>query len=550
MLWDHQRAGVDDFFACVDAGYQAIALTSPTGMGKTRTVAEILREYFAGRGDHWGDGPRHALLYTGRRMMLEQLKSDMDAEGFRFSVRAAGDTVTRLGADLTIASIHTDKARSKKWEGHLDLDYGLVVVDEAHLHCRGAEDRRILRHWLGRGAVLLGPTATPDEMGGVYQKLVVAGTVTDGFRCGALVRARHYGPDEPALKEMQARLDEGFSEAASKSAIMRKGVFGRVRQWFDKLNPHRKPTILFAPGVKEARWFAEEFYKAGITAASIDGEEVWINGEEVQDRQAGRAEVARGSEDGSIVVVTNRFVLREGVNWPWLAHCVFATVFDSTASYLQAGGRVLRAHPSLKTVCVQDHGGNWRRHGSLNHDREWSLEFTAKAVAKAREEGYKDPDAPPLLREPQTCPVCKAVVVRPPCLACGHDWSMYARTREVVQTDGTLVRVTGPMFRPYLPRMKADTIAQWRSVYFRCKNTARRMTFHSAYGLFCHLHGYYPPKGLPWMPIHEFDWKREVKLVPAHDLYPDPVYCGDRPVTRRRRRKKDPETQSLFEESP
>jgi superfamily II DNA or RNA helicase len=546
MLWPHQRAGIDDFFACVEAGYQAIALTSPTGMGKTRIVAQILREYFAGRGLFGGEGLRRALLYTGRRMLLDQLKGDMGAEGIRFSVRAAGDTVERLGAGLTIASIHTDKARTKKWPDFLDgPEVGLVIVDEAHLHCKGREDLRVLKSWLGRGAVLLGPTASPLDMGGLYQRLVVAGKVSDGFACGALVRARHYGPDEPALAGLPAKLDAAVSEEKWKGTMMRKGVFGRVLESFNKLNRWRKPTVLFAPGVKEARHFAKEFYEAGITAASVDAQEVWINGEEVADQAAGREEVARGSEDGSITVVCNRFVLREGINWPWLAHCIFACVFDSTAAYLQAGGRVLRAHPSLKTVSIQDHGGNWRRHGSLNHDREWSLAFSAKALMQQREADYRDPDAPPLLQEPQVCERCKAVVVRPPCLACGHDWPPAARTRDVVQVDGTLVRVTGKMFRPFTTQFKADTVAKWRSVYFRCKNTKKVMTFHSAYGLFFHLHGYYPPKNLPWMPTDRWDWGREVRKVEPSALIPDPVYSGDRPVTRKKRAKK---TKSLFEE--
>lgn len=538
MLWSHQELGVSQFFACVDEGYQKIALTSPTGMGKTRIVATITRRYV--------ESDRRVLLYTGRPgMMLDQLGRDMNAEGLDYSVRAAGKSVTREFAGLTIASLPTDKARSKLSTAGLGR-YDLVIVDEGHLHCQGSEDLRVLNYHVGTGAVVLMVTATPVGMGGFAQKLIVAGTVSDGFACGALVRARHFGPDEPALATMQERITHAMTETQSKSAIMRPGVFGRVQQWFDKLNRSHRPTILFAPGVKESRWFAQKFFEAGITAASIDGTEVWINGE-VVDRKLGREEVARGSEDGSIQVVCNRFVLREGVNWPWLAHCIFATVFDSMASYLQAGGRILRAHPTLKTVCIQDHGGNWRRHGSLNEAREWSLDFGSKALSRIRENAYRDPDAPPMMREPLTCPRCACVVIRPPCTACGHDWPVSVRTREVVQVDGTLVRIKGSMFPPRRTNLRPDTVDKWRQVYYSMRNCKKPKTFSAAYRYFVHKYFYYPPKNLPLMPTSQWNWERFIRTVPTHELVPDPLYASGRTATRKPRKPK-PKTRSLFDE--
>jgi superfamily II DNA or RNA helicase len=47
------------------------------------------------------------------------------------------------------------------------------------------------------------------------------------------------------------------------------------------------------------------------------------------------------------------------VNWPWIEHLILAFVAGSLQTYLQIGGRGLRASPETgKTqVIIQDHGG-------------------------------------------------------------------------------------------------------------------------------------------------------------------------------------------------
>src|SRR5262249_18752567 len=155
---------------------------------------------------------------------------------------------------------------------------------------------------------------------------------------------------------------------------------------FERLNPLHRRTILFAPGVPESIWFAEQFVKKGVSAVHIDGENVWVNGTLYESSRTAREDVLAASKEGRIVVLCNRFVLREGIKAPWLVHGILATVFGSLQSYLQAGGRLLRAYPGLESVSLQDHGGNWWRHDSLNADREWRLEDTNTSVAGRRED--------------------------------------------------------------------------------------------------------------------------------------------------------------------
>ncbi len=534
--WTIQVNGVEGVMAAIAEGYRRIVLTSPTGTGKTWMMKELIRRFLS--------VGKKALLYTSRKVLLEQLQRDL-AE-ISFGIRAAGYYPERHH-DFQVASLPTDRARMKR-ENYEDHEADLVLIDEGHMHVKGPSDRKLLKRHHDRGAVLVYITATPIGMGLAADILVQAGFVSDGRKCGALVQARHFGPDEPAIRKnsklstitglLDASEDERRDVMGRAGTEKCKKLFGRVLEWFDKLNKQRKPTLLFASGVPEARWFAQQFFEHGITAASVDGEEVWINGEQVVPDQ-GRDEVRNGSETGSIQVVCNRFVLREGADWPWLAHGIFATVFDSIQSYLQAGGRLLRSHPSAKTVCIQDHGGNWWRHGSLNEDRVWSLDYTARMLAGVREEAYRDGEAAPTERkEPYLCPLCALVLRSRKCLECGYEFPERERTRSVIQEDGTLVRITGKMFRPRQAILRLDTVEKWIKTYWQMKASKKPKSFTQAMGWFIRQHRYRPPRNLPLMPKDPFDWYRAIKSVSFDRLHPDPNYSGARSSTQPAKREK------------
>ena len=118
----------------------------------------------------------------------------------------------------------------------------------------------------------------------------------------------------------------------------------------------------------------------------------------------------REAETGGVKITWNRFVMREGIDWPFLYHGILALTFGSLTACLQAGGRLLRQYfidglPQLDHVILQDHGGNYWRHDSLNCDREWSLEKTERQMREERYEAYRTKAA----REPWVCQHCKTV---------------------------------------------------------------------------------------------------------------------------------------------
>lgn len=502
-LWATQKKGVSETLEGLSQGWKKVCVTSPTGGGKTRIMGEIAYHYLSQEAK--------VVLYTNRTMLLEQTSNVFGGFGLDHGVRAPGHE-DRRELNFQISSIQTEGSRvlrRKVWNLH---DADLVLIDEAHQQT-GDVTQKILRQHLEAGAAYVGFTATPIDLGNIYDHLVVAGTTSELRACGALVPCLHYGPDEPDLKHIgKVPLGQDLSEKQNRKAIMVPGIFGRVLEWFRKLNPDHKPTILFAPGVKESVWFAEQFEAAGISAAHIDGENVWVGGELVPSSRAIREEILSGSKSGDIKVVCNRFVLREGIDAPWLCHGIFATVFGALQSMLQSGGRLLRNDGKKGHVTLQDHGGNWWRHGSLNADRQWRLGETASMVSGLREERLRQKKD----REPFRCPQCAKILSSMSC-PCGFQVTAGKKSRPVVQSDGTLKPMSGDIYRPRRVTRIPNAAQVWERMYHRSIKAGR--TFRQAEALFAQENNWgWPPRDLPLMPTNELDWFRKVSEVPRERL--------------------------------
>lgn len=502
-LWPHQQRAIDDTLQAVAVGDRRVLLTSPTGGGKTRIMCELI--------ERWTDAGLKTVLYTNRKLLVEQLSADLGAHGIGHGVRASGHEDERE-FPVQVSSIQTEHARvHKKQTWHLH-GADRVIVDEAHIQ-KGDVAKKILDAHYTDGAAIVGFTATPLDLGGLYQTLLVAGCTSELRACGALVPAHHYGPDEPDLKHIgKVALGDDLTEKQNRKAIMTASIFARVLEWWGKLNPDARPAIGFAPGVAEAVWFCEQFAAAGVRCAAIDGASCWIDGQSYATGWKLRQDILEGSRDGTIKIVWNRFVLREGINMPWLYHGIFATVFGALQSYLQSGGRLLRAHESLDHVIVQDHGGNWHRHGSLNADREWELGQTAAMTAGVREDMFRAKK----LAEPARCPQCVAILNGTRC-RCGFELAAGKKSRPVIQADGTLKEHRGDIYKQRRLSNAPDADKIWEKVYYRAKKAG--MTFRQAEALFAMENKWgYPPRTMPLMPTSERDWFLRVCDVPVERL--------------------------------
>lgn len=503
--WPHQKRGVRDVTEAIDGGGRRIVLTAPTGAGKSLMLFDLIR---------WADERNWPVAaYVNRTMLFDQLSENLEKWGIDHGKRARGHDTALLN-DVQLAMTQTELSkvyRNKKRELHRAK---LVLVDECH-NQTGDVMKRIIQDHVDAGAAVVGVTATPLDLDGIYEELIQAGTTSELRDCGALVPAYTYGPDEPDTRHIKRQKTGEFSYGDVKKVIMTQTIFGRVFEWWKKLNPDERPALLFAPGVKESLWFAQEFESRKVRAAHIDGDQIYIDNKTLPSTSENRAMLAEESREGRLPIVCNRFVMREGIDWPWLYHGIFATVFGSLTSFIQSGGRLLRAHPSLSHVVIQDHGGGWWRHGSLNADRIWKLGQGALELSNERFEKLRKKEEP----EPILCPkCCRPRLSGPECPGCGYTHT--SKSRLVVQADGSLVPYRGDIFKPRVVREESDTVKKWLNVYYRCKNAKRPMTFTQALAVFKQEHGYYPPATLPMMPKSDVDAHRQINSVKYNDLIP------------------------------
>jgi DNA repair protein RadD len=525
-LWPIQENAIRLVFEAIAAGHVRILLTAPTGTGKSRVVCEVITRLME------DDQVSHmaqwkVVLYTNRKLLIEQLQGVLNGHGIDYGVRAAGHDTEEGGIwPVQISSLPTEYKRTLggRWDIHGLGHKCLAIVDEAHLN-NGPQAQAIFKRHVETGHTLLGVTATPLDLADSYETLLVAGTVSDGRKCGALVEAVQYDFAAPDLKDIKGVVEgQDLSENQIKKAMMRPGLMGRVFDAFDQLNPTRRPTILFAPGVAESIWFAEEFTKRGVSAAHIDGDNIWVSGELHASTPELRREILNGSREGRIVALCNRFVLREGIDCPWLGHGIFATVFGSLQSYLQSGGRLLRSHPSLERVTIQDHGGNCYRHGSLNENRDWELDLTGGMAYSRRAEHLRQNPQ----KQPFRCPRCGRMWVQgtrcnPAHGGCGHVLEPHKRSREVVMADGKLRRIDGVFFQPRRVTKFPSGREDWVRMFWRGYKGNKPRTFNQIIALFAKEHnGGYPDPFWPLMPKNEKDYCRLVKDVAFDDLNPAP----------------------------
>lgn len=369
--WPMQMRFVDDVALAFRAGRRVVLVTSPTGTGKSVAMGDLI-EHYVRKGFH-------AILYTNRRILIDQLSASLTRAGIDHGIRAAGQP-NRRDVPVQVSSLPSENSKQLKggeygrWTLHGFGRPCLVVLDEAHVNT-GPTARELIRRHKEAGHLILLVTATPIGLGFLADELVVAGKMSEGFACGALVPSRHYGCDEPDRRHFK-NYDraEDFSPAEQRKAFPKTAaLFGRVGSEFDRLNPGRNPTILFASGVEESLWFAERFCDRGVPAAHIDGDNVWIDGAWYKSDRQARAKLWDLHRERKVVVICNRFVMREGVDLPWVEHLILACVIGSLQTYLQMVGRGLRAYPEMgKAACVvQDHGGCLDTQTEILTSRGW-----------------------------------------------------------------------------------------------------------------------------------------------------------------------------------
>ena len=516
-LWPYQARVLPEIIAAIVAGEHALCIASPTGSGKTRLAIELIL---------WAtDHGMRVALYTTRKMLTEQIAGTLKEAGISFGVRASGyDELADPDATVQICSSPTEHSRvfTRKTAELFPAD--LVLIDEVHMQ-RGPVVQQIIGEHRKGGAAVVTFTATPVGISHIADRLIVATTKAElrSYTPPALVPAHTFACPEIDTAKIKRDAKTGEFNRAELRKIYTTHIYGNVLEEFRRLNPDNRPTLVFWPGVEESLHGCRVFNEAGIPSAHIDGEDIELDGNRYLSNRGSRDELLRRHKAGELVAVHNRWVLREGIDLPYVQHLVLATPVGSVVAYVQIVGRVLRYHPSHDSVTIADHGGNWWRHPSPNADIDWErfFDLPERAVSEhhIREQQQK-------VRENKElefpCEHCGKVLrkMSAPCPNCGK--LTKRRGRMVIQEDGRLRAMSGDPVKVPKTYTKPDVLQRWEDAYYRCKKTGR--TLAQARGLFIHQCiedrvGYFePPMNLPLMPRDPIDWSRKIDEIPRERL--------------------------------
>lgn len=538
--WPHQRLGVSQTIDAISNGTKSVCLTSPTGSGKTSMEIALAKWQAEDQGGK-------VLCLTNRILLTDQTRRVFQNDGIPVGVISASmKHLERDDAPVKIATIQTLLARRRS-NANYWVDADMVLADEIHQLASG-ESADLINQYKERGTKVVGVTATPLGVSNVCDELIVAARTKDLQDDGILCSARWFAPSELDTRQItKGKADLSITESEARKTwgplkgndAIRTKIVGNIIGHYQELHPTLAHTLAFAPGVKESLWAAQYCLSRGFRSLHVDGEDFWVDGE-LYDRKKDERLFQDSMEawrEGHIPILWNRFVLREGIDEPQIQCIILATPVGSYRSFLQMVGRGLRTHESKEGCTVIDHGGCWWRHGSVNVNVDWESVFDCEdpdVISKNRVNKQRE-EAQPM---GQACPKCgmvhgarKRFTV---CQYCGHQLHLGKPSRQILQSDGQLVPVTGEPIAQWKIKRTPEGQRIWEGLLFHdLKHKDGDSTFNQLYAQFGYKtavlagtkerpafwHSYYPPRDLPGMPKNPNDWHSKIKDVRREDLY-------------------------------
>jgi DNA repair protein RadD len=350
-------------------GARAVVLVLPTGGGKTRTAAEII-------GGRLERSPGRVWFLAPRKELVEQAYRAIRAEGIDAGILAASSKIPpNPAARVQVCSVGTLLARGYGEAPPTDAD--LFIFDECHM-APSAEWAALMTAF--PNVLRLGLTATPARESGagmapLFDALVVGATVRQLTRLGFLAPLDIVEPGRVLASGQIAQSPVDAYEAHA---------------------PGEK-ALVFAPHVRAALEFRDEFREHGVPSEVVDG----------AMRDDARAATLARYASGELRVVVNVGCLTTGYDDPETSTAILARRCGSVVLYLQVAGRILRPHASKTRALLVDLTGATRLHGRPDIDRLYALDGRAITTGEEVAGSF--------------CAVCGAVIEGRLCVDCGYE---------------------------------------------------------------------------------------------------------------------------------
>ncbi len=341
----------NDILKAWERGGRSVMYQSPTGSGKTPTIASIVKIF-----DQKG-------LKTLTIAHREELVDNIRKEYLQLFEIETGAIKAGLKRDYSlrhqVASIGT-------YVNALDFNPDLIITDEGH-HCIAQTYRTI--YAAHPEARLLMVTATPYRLSGqgfteVCDELVLGLSVAQLERMGNLIPAQLWAMTTYTHDQIaQVHIVKGeYSESEMADLLSEaRQIMSVVDTYIEK--GEGKQMMLYATTVEHSKKLVEAFEWRGIKAGHVDG------------KTKNRHEVFDQFINKKIQVLSNCEIATEGNNIPAIEIIGLARKTKSLSLYLQMVGRASRPHRGKWSYLLFDFVDNYWEHGLPNREHDWRSHF-------------------------------------------------------------------------------------------------------------------------------------------------------------------------------
>ena len=354
-------------------------VVAATGTGKTVVAALDYRRL---AGEIAADRPSLLFVAHRKEILLQSLRTYREVLG-----------------DPNFGELYVAGTRPERWHhvfasvqslqsygvANIPTDtYKIVVIDEFH-HAQAPTYRRILDHL--HPQELLGLTATPERADGVDVRSFFGGRTATELRLwdalGAdLLCPFHYfavadGTDLRGVTWSRGRYDEAeLSNVYTGNRARARAVLAQLR---DKvLDPHQMRALGFCVSVAHARFMADAFNEAGITALAVSGE----------TSQPDRDRALADLRERRVSVLFAADLFNEGLDLPDVDTVLFLRPTESATIFLQQLGRGLRRTPDKAVLTVLDFVGHHRKEFRFDQKLRALTGHTRRGLEREIERGF------------------------------------------------------------------------------------------------------------------------------------------------------------------
>ena len=364
-LFPHQVKGLSLLRQSYLAGNRRIGLQSPTGSGKSVTMATITREAVIK-----GNTVLTTVPFT---TLVDQMVAMYWSEGIRqVGVMQGKHPLTNGLMPVQVATLQTLARREIEQPS-------IVLVDEFHINFKLIGD--LMARW--PNTLFIGFSATPGTkgLGRIWQDLVTPTTTEELMTTVNPLTGRPflspfkvYAADHPDLSGIRTVAGDYHEGQLSERMSSVKLIADAAHTW--KTQALGRPTLAFCVDRAHASKVHEQYCAASIHAEYVDAFTPRLEREAIRKRM----------ESGETEVAVNIGTLTTGTDWPFIACIQLCRPTKSKMLFKQIVGRGLRDHPGKDHCLVLDHSDSTQRLGFVTDIERNGLDDGTAPTASARKE--------------------------------------------------------------------------------------------------------------------------------------------------------------------